>query len=68
MAVASSTDKIREELRELGQQRKSLDKKDEQLTTKIKRALAKADGKLSVTEQAELLKLHRTTLYRVYLD
>lgn len=66
MATASP-ETIREELRELGKQRKLQAKEDGKLATKIRNAVQKADGKITVTEQADLLGMERTTLYRVYM-
>jgi transcriptional regulator of acetoin/glycerol metabolism len=57
---------IREELASLGEQRQALDTKDDELTKQIKDALGRASGQVSMKEAADLLKLHRTTLYRVY--
>lgn len=58
--------RIRETLKKLGQRRARQDQAEEQLTKDIQKALAEADGKLTVQEQADLLQMHRTTLYRVY--
>lgn len=66
MATASPADRVRRKLRELGKRRSQAERTDAQLTRDIQKALAEADGKISVSEQAKLLKLHRTTLYRVY--
>jgi ActR/RegA family two-component response regulator len=57
---------IRKKLRDLGKRRKAQVKADEKLTKEIRQALEEADGQLTVSEQAKLLSLHRTTLYRVY--
>jgi transcriptional regulator of acetoin/glycerol metabolism len=65
MATASTPD-IRRRLRSLGKRRARMEREDEVLTKDIQQALEDAEGLLSVTEQAELLGLHRTTLYRVY--
>jgi transcriptional regulator of acetoin/glycerol metabolism len=65
MATASAED-IRKKLRDLGARRKRQVREDEKLTGEIKKALAAAEGKISVSEQADLLEMHRTTLYRVY--
>lgn len=65
MATASTSD-IRRRLRSLGKRRARITRDDVALTEDIQQALQDAEGLVSVTEQAELLGLHRTTLYRVY--
>lgn len=57
---------LRAELRALGRRRKSLTKQDAELAVQISDALARAEGEISKAEAADLLGLHRTTLYRVY--
>lgn len=59
-------ERIRERLRKLGERRAQQERSEEKLTKDIQKALAAADGKLTVQEQAQLLQMHRTTLYRVY--
>lgn len=66
MATASKPDAIKAELRELGKRRQSLDKDEATLAAEVERALRRAYGKISVTEAADLLGMHRTTVYRVY--
>jgi transcriptional regulator of acetoin/glycerol metabolism len=65
MATAGSTD-VRRRLRALGVRRARQEEAEARLIEDIRNALADADGQISVSEQANLLKLHRTTLYRVY--
>lgn len=67
MTTASdNADAIRDELAALGQQRKQRDADDKKLATDINKALRRAYGKVSVSEAARLLDMHRTTVYRVY--
>lgn len=69
MATASSkSSRLRARLRDLAKRRREHSKEDAKLTRDIKKALAEADGEISVSEQANLLGMHRTTLYRVYKD
>lgn len=63
---AESTD-IRARLKELGERRKRNEAEDSAITEEIKSALADAEGEVSRTEAADLLQIHRTTLYRVYV-
>lgn len=65
MAMASASD-IRQELAALGEERLKMDKDEGELAKKVRKALGKAYGKVSVTEAANLLHIHRTTVYRVY--
>jgi len=66
MTMASAED-VREELRALGERRAQRDKDDEKLTKEINAALAKIErAGVPKTEAADLLGVHRTTLYRVY--
>lgn len=57
---------IRIELRALGKRREAQEQRDNELGAAIRDALARAEGKVSKAEAADLLGLHRTTLYRVY--
>lgn len=68
MATASTldADDARDRLRELGQRRAELDAEDQDLTKEIRDALAEVAGVIPATEEADLLGVHRTTLYRVY--
>lgn len=66
MGTVSPADRVRRTLRELGKRRAQQERADSKLTADIQKALAEAEGKISVSEQANLLKMHRTTLYRVY--
>lgn len=61
-----ATDDIRAELRALGRRRAQQVERDAELSTQIRDALARAEGQITRTEAADLLGLHRTTLYRVY--
>ena len=65
MTMASEA-QIEKELKTLGQRRAKLARQDSALQTEIERTLKKAHGKVSVVRAAELLGVHRTTLYRVY--
>lgn len=66
--MATDSRDIREELRELGQERNRIVADELDLAPRIEDALARAreSGEVSVSEAARLLGLHRTTLYRVY--
>jgi DNA-binding phage protein len=66
MATASSPEQIRAELDALGQRREALDTEDEALMDEVREVLARAEGVVPVTEAADRLKMHRTTIYRVY--
>jgi transcriptional regulator of acetoin/glycerol metabolism len=50
----------------LGQRRKKIAQQEEALAGEIDRTLKRAHGKVSVSRAAELLGVHRTTLYRVH--
>lgn len=63
-----SADSLRETFAGLGQRRVANEAEDRELTAEIKKALAQAQGVLSRSEVAQLLHMHRTTLYRVYLS
>ena len=58
---------IREELRLLGERRRSHEGDGETLAADITAALLRAEGEVSRAEAARLIGIHRTTLYRVYL-
>lgn len=64
--ATDSVDALRARLAELGERRAAQDAQDEELSREIKLALRDARGKVSKTEAADLLRIHRTTLYRVY--
>lgn len=64
--MATDSSDIRDLLDTLGERRTQHDQDGDQLTKDINKALAKARGKVSMTEAADRLHLHRTTLYRVY--
>lgn len=57
---------IREKLRLLGERRKQIEADEGELSTEVEEALREAYGHVSVTEAAQLLGMHRTTVYRVY--
>lgn len=57
---------IREKLRTLGERRKQMKADEDELSTEVEEALREAYGHVSVTEAADLLGMHRTTIYRVY--
>lgn len=65
MATDSEPD-IRAQLRALGRRRAQQEQRDIELSSEIRDALARAEGHVSKAEAADLLGLHRTTLYRVY--
>jgi transcriptional regulator of acetoin/glycerol metabolism len=67
MASVPETD-IRARLAELGERRQQMEDQDAELAAEIREALAAAKGHVSTTEAATLLKMHRTTIYRVYGD
>lgn len=62
----SASDELRAELARLGARRKRLETAQDTLSDDVRDALGRAYGKVSVTEAARLLHLHRTTVYRVY--
>lgn len=57
---------FRAELRALGRRRAVQEEREHELSSDIRDALARAEGHISKAEAADLLGLHRTTLYRVY--
>lgn len=59
---------FRAELDALGQRRAQKESEDAELTRDIRRVLRESEGSISRTEAASRLGIHRTTLYRVYLD
>lgn len=65
MATDSAED-IRARLAELGERRVAHDREDAELATEIRKALKDSRGVVSKSEAADLLRIHRTTLYRVY--
>lgn len=66
MDSAPSVAEIRRKLDALGKRRATLDEKDEKLADEVKELLKLAYGHISVSEAADRLKMHRTTVYRVY--
>jgi DNA-binding NtrC family response regulator len=69
MAMAASRQAdIRKELSSLGTRIAQLRQEEEELARDIKRGLTKAQRvNIPMTEAADLLGVHRTTLYRAYL-
>lgn len=57
---------IREELKALGERRKQNSADEEAIAKDVERTLKRAYGKVTVSEAAKLLGIHRTTVYRVY--
>lgn len=68
MATGSDSElsSLRRELDALGRRRERLDKRDEELAEEVKTVLGRAFGRISMSEAADRLKMHRTTVYRVY--
>lgn len=69
VSTSTSADDLRAELQALGQRRQQHEDEDAELAEEIRQALAKVEqtnGAVSKVEAARLLKMHRTTLYRVY--
>lgn len=66
--AADAASEIRRELKKLGERRTKAERAEGALTTDITKALKRAHGLLSMSEAADLLGMHRTTVYRVYLD
>jgi DNA-binding phage protein len=66
MATASSPDDIRHELDALGKKRDQLDGDEQELMEEVREVLARAKGVVPITEAADRLHMHRTTIYRVY--
>jgi transcriptional regulator of acetoin/glycerol metabolism len=56
----------RDKLAALGVRRKEHDKLGTDLSDEIREVLKDADGDVTLAEAAELLGVHRTTIYRVY--
>lgn len=65
MASADTAD-IKAKLKSLGERRRKLKAREEDLTDDVEAALREAYGHVTVTEAADLLGIHRTTVYRVY--
>ena len=57
---------IRERVRALGERRTQHLAEGDELSAEVEEALREAYGHISVTEAAQLLHIHRTTVYRVY--
>lgn len=61
-----SAEELRAKLDDLGRRRQQHEDEDAELAHEIREALSACDGVVSKTEAATRLKMHRTTLYRVY--
>lgn len=64
--VAKDEKEIRARLKRLGARRERQMEHETALATEVEDALREAYGVISVAEAARILKLHRTTVYRVY--
>lgn len=64
--ATDSADAIRAKLDDLGLRREARDAGDRKLAEEIREAVAEAKGLIPATEQADRLRIHRTTFYRVY--
>lgn len=62
----STADEVRFRLRSLGQRRRRLREREEELSEEVTDALRDAVDVISVAEASRLLGIHRTTVYRVY--
>lgn len=60
------TDAARAMLTDLGKRRTKHDAEGVELAKEIREALEQTEGVIPLTEAADLLGIHRTTLYRVY--
>lgn len=67
MALPTDDD-VRERLRSLGERRARLTEDESSLAVEISDALRDAEGLIPRAEAARLIGVHRTTLYRVYLN
>lgn len=65
-ARTPGADKLRSELRDIGKRREVLTAEVTELEDDTGKSIKRAKGKLGMTEVAELLGLHRTSLYRTY--
>lgn len=65
-AMAATADDVRVRLRSLGQRRRRLRTREEELSDEVTQALREAVDVISVAEASRLLGIHRTTVYRVY--
>lgn len=64
--MAATADDVRVRLRSLGQRRRRLRTREEELSDEVTQALREAVDVISVAEASRLLGIHRTTVYRVY--
>jgi hypothetical protein len=64
--ATDSADAIRAELDALGERREALNLSEEALMAEVENVVGRAYGIIPVTECARRLKMHRTTVYRVY--
>lgn len=61
-----SAEAIRKELDALGARREALNDDEGVLMDEVREVLSRAEGVVPITEAADRLKMHRTTIYRVY--
>jgi hypothetical protein len=69
VSTSIDPDTLLAELTELGNRRQKHEDEDAELAEEIRQALARVEatnGAVSKVEAARRLKMHRTTLYRVY--
>lgn len=59
-------DDIRARLDALGRRRARIDAQEAELMEDTRKVLSDADGLVPVSESARRLRIHRTTVYRVY--
>jgi hypothetical protein len=64
--MGSLPDDIRDELKALGERRVQIHCDEKELAGEVEDVLKRAYGLVTVAEAARLLKMHRTTVYRVY--
>lgn len=64
--MAMDAAEARAKLKALGERRAELNCDEEKLMKEVEEVLGKAYGVVTVTEAANLLGMHRTTVYRVY--
>lgn len=66
VATPGDAEKLRAELRQIGERRTKLTAEVAELEADTGESIRRAKGKLGMTEVAQLLGLHRTSLYRTY--
>lgn len=64
--MTTDSSDIRAKLDALGERRKAQKESDTKLAKDVEEALREAYGHVSVSEAARRLRIHRTTIYRVY--